>query len=187
VIKKIEECKANFTLDKTEFNSSETVNYTIEMKNEGKYLSNMDFSINSEITTNKKPLSPAFLIKGNTTDLNFDFTTPNTTEDRNYTFTLNVSSSECSFSLPFQITVKKSDILKQNITTQNETKNEVMKEAGETVDKKEIEELGFMKILLIIILSQIAFSVFAYLLYKKKKKKEIEKWREKMKAKSKYY
>jgi len=119
-------CSTNFTLNKTTFNSTESVNYTIKMENLGNTLTNLNFSIESPIETTLKELSSTSLLNNQTLDLEFEFTAPNVSEDTNYSFSLNVTSDECNFTFPFQFEIKKfvgdiREIAWESITEANST------------------------------------------------------------------
>jgi len=99
-------CNVLFSLNETEFNSSEVVNYTIVMENLGSSLNNLNFSIEGLIQTDLKELVDTTLSSGQMLDLEFDFIAPNVSEDTNYPFSLYVSSDECNFTYPFQFKIK---------------------------------------------------------------------------------
>lgn len=121
-------CTTNFILNKTIFNSSESINYTIEMENFGSTLTNLNFSIESSIETILKELSSTTLLSDQTLNLEFEFIAPNISEDKNYSLSLYVSSDECNFTFPFQFEIKKfveeiniKEIAWQSITNANST------------------------------------------------------------------
>lgn len=108
-------CDANFTLGKQEFNSSQIVNYSVRMTNLGDNLLWLNYSISSQLPVYPKPLDLVLLPSFVYLDIKFDFITPNLTEDKFYSFVLNVTSKECNFTFPFNIKVKKFEVEK-NIT-----------------------------------------------------------------------
>ncbi|MEM5882936.1 MAG: hypothetical protein QXQ77_01675 [Candidatus Aenigmatarchaeota archaeon] len=108
-------CKVNFSLQGQEFNSSQTVNYSIRMTNLGNNLLGLNYSIFSELRVYPKPLESTSLLPFAYLDIRFDFVTPNLTEDKYYYFVLNVSSKDCNFTFPFSIKVKKNEV-QANIT-----------------------------------------------------------------------
>jgi len=145
-------CSTDFTLNETEFNSTESVNYTIKMKNLGKTLTNLNFSIESSIETTLEELSSTTLLNDQTLDLEFHFTAPNVSEDTNYSFSLSVPSTECNFTFPFQFEIKKfvediREIAWQSIRNANTTiqvsksQNRNTTEA-ETLLNQAVEEYG---------------------------------------------
>ncbi|MEM5834411.1 MAG: hypothetical protein QXQ69_01010 [Candidatus Aenigmatarchaeota archaeon] len=106
-------CNVNFSLQAQEFNSSQTINYSVRMTNLGNSLFGLNYSIFSELKVYPKPLELVSLPPFGYVDIKFDFVTPNLTEDKYYSFVLNVTSRECNFTFPFSIKVKK-------ITTQTQ-------------------------------------------------------------------
>ncbi|MEM5793847.1 MAG: hypothetical protein QXS48_03715 [Candidatus Aenigmatarchaeota archaeon] len=106
-------CNVNLSLQAQEFNSSQTINYSVRMTNLGNSLFGLNYSIFSELKVYPKPLELVSLPPFGYVDIKFDFVTPNLTEDKYYSFVLNVTSRECNFTFPFSIKVKK-------ITTQTQ-------------------------------------------------------------------
>ncbi|MGC8812513.1 MAG: hypothetical protein ACP5O8_02910 [Candidatus Aenigmatarchaeota archaeon] len=100
-------CNASFSLGKQEFNSTQTVNYSVRMTNLGDTLLWLNYSISSELQVFPKQLELTSLPPYGFVDIKFDFITPNLTEDKLYSFVLNVSSKGCNFTFPFNIKVKK--------------------------------------------------------------------------------
>jgi hypothetical protein len=116
-------CNANFSLGIQEFNSSQTVNYSVRMTNFGDPLFQLNYSISSELQVFPKPLDLTSLPPFAFVDIKFDFITPNLTEDKLYFFILNVSSKNCNFSFPFTIKVKKFEIVQNQ--TQKKSQGEI--------------------------------------------------------------
>ncbi|MCS7105913.1 MAG: hypothetical protein NZ942_01170, partial [Candidatus Aenigmarchaeota archaeon] len=106
-------CNANFSLQAQEFGPSQTVNYSVRMTNLGENLFNLNYSVSSQIQVYPKPLELLSLPSSAYVDIRFDFVTPNLTEDKNYSFVLNVTSKECNFTFPFSIKVRKFEAQKQ--------------------------------------------------------------------------
>ncbi len=117
-------CNANFTLGNQEFNSSQTVNYSVRMTNLGDALFSLNYSISSGLQVFPKPLDLTSLPPFAFVDLKFDFITPNLTEDKLYSFVLNITSKDCNFSFPFSIKVKKFEI-GQNQTQKPKPQGEI--------------------------------------------------------------
>jgi hypothetical protein len=116
-------CNANFSLGIQEFNSSQTVNYSVRMTNFGDPLFSLNYSISSELQVFPKPLDLTSLPPFAFIDIKFDFITPNLTEDKLYSFILNVSSKDCNFSFPFTIKVKKFEVAQNQ--TQKKPQGEI--------------------------------------------------------------
>lgn len=101
------ECNASISLGRTQFNSSERVNYSIRMNNNGITLMNPNASVVGPVQTSSKPIEKFFVDSGESVDISFNFTAPNISEDSSYTFILYVDTDECTFSFPFQFLIKK--------------------------------------------------------------------------------
>ncbi|MEM7825485.1 MAG: hypothetical protein QW412_01335 [Candidatus Aenigmatarchaeota archaeon] len=115
-------CSLNFSLGEQEFNSSQTVNYSIRIKNFGSNLTNINYSLSSQLQTYPKSLGLTSLPSFEELEIKFDFITPNLTEDKLYSFVLNVTSKECNFTFPFNIKVKKIEVQKNQTQKQGEIK-----------------------------------------------------------------